>query len=321
MPVQKRHIALIISATLMWMLNTIDLSAQILSGESSFYRQLDVVQMRINADINYQLQKLDFRLHNRNSSRYFLFNEKPQNVQKEHDATVALRYTLTNKLAITGNAKTFTFTNTGLRQDQGLIGFAYKLDDIGLINPSIGFMSDQRSDRLDQGFSWSLKTELNPLTFGDTQLEPLINAEVSYIDPRRFITTRFGSKALYSYEDLLNMRSEVWFGNSRRDSYQATSLLNRTENNFMEAIDTDTTFASMSLNFPIASNLRANVDVSGLNNVRKILNSPLDEDPDALLFDSRSLRQLIDLTTTISYPSRRFNLNAGFTWSAQVRES
>lgn len=321
MPIRIHHIVLIFSAFLMWMSFSMDSTAQILTGQSSFYRQLDVVQIRINADVTYQFQNLNFQLFNRNSSRYFLFNEQPQNVQKEHDAALALRYSLSDKMAITGNAKTFTFTNTGLRQDQGLIGLAYRLKDIGSINPSVGFMSDQRSDRLDNGFSWALKTELDPLTFGDTRFDPMVSAEVSYIDPRRFITTRFGSKAMYSYEDLLNMRSEVWFGNSRRDSYQATSLLNRTENNFMESIDTDTTFASMSLDFPIARNFKASVDISGLNNVRKILNSPLEEDPDAVLFDSRSLRQLIDLTTTIRYPNRRFNMNAGFTWSAQVRES
>ena len=195
MPIRIHHIVLIFSAFLMWMSFSMDSTAQILTGQSSFYRQLDVVQIRINADVTYQFQNLNFQLFNRNSSRYFLFNEQPQNVQKEHDAALALRYSLSDKMAITGNAKTFTFTNTGLRQDQGLIGLAYRLKDIGSINPSVGFMSDQRSDRLDNGFSWALKTELDPLTFGDTRFDPMVSAEVSYIDPRRFITTRFGSKS------------------------------------------------------------------------------------------------------------------------------
>lgn len=295
--------------------------AQILGGQSTFMRQLDAVNVNVNGNINYSFRHLDLNITNRNNTRYFLFNGEPQNVQREHNATFEFKYALLQNLSLTTNARTFTFTNTGLRQDIGLIGLAYYHPAIGTLNPSIGYMRDQRSDLDDSGFAWALKTDFNSFDFGDTRLDPILNAEVSYIDPRRFVTTRFGTRARYSFEDIFDMRSELWFGNARRDSYQATSLLNRADSNFLESIDNDTTYASVSVNFPVLQQLRARVDIFGLNNVRKVSNAPLDESSDVILFDSRSLRQHLDVTTTISYPSRTYNLNVGFIWSAQVRES
>jgi len=295
--------------------------AQGLNGSSGFSRQLDAVQLRTNTELNYALFGLQITGRNQNTARYFLFDNEPQNVQKEHDSQFSLLYPINQKLAITSELRSFTFTNTGLRQDIGLIGISYFIPEIGVINPSIGFMRDKRSDLLDDGFAWALNTQLNNFDLGDTQIEPFVRAEVSYIDPRRFVTTRFGAKTMYSVEDLLDMRSDVWFGNTRRDSYQASSLLNRAESNFLESIDNDTTYAAVSLEFPLLQAFRARVDLTGLNNVRRIENSALVDDPDVLLFDSRSLRQHLDITSTITYPTQRLQLNAGFTWSAQVRES
>lgn len=295
--------------------------AQGLIGSSGFSRQLDAVQLRTNTELKYALFGLHITGRNQNTARYFLFDNEPQNVQKEHDSQLALLYPLTEKLAVTSEIRSFTFTNTGLRQDIGLIGISYTIPEIGVINPSIGFMRDKRSDLLDDGFAWALNTQFNIFDFGDTQVEPFLRAEVSYIDPRRFVTTRFGAKTMYSVEDLLDMRSDVWFGNTRRDSYQASSLLNRAESNFLESIDNDTTYAAVTLEFPLLQSFRGRIDLTGLNNVRRIENSALENDPDILLFDSRSLRQHLDITSTISYPTRRMRLNAGFTWSAQVRES
>lgn len=295
--------------------------AQGLAGSSGFSRQLDAVQLRTNTELNYALFGLQLTGRNQNTARYFLFDNEPQNVQKEHDSQLALLYPINQKLALTSEFSSFTFTNTGLRQDIGLIGISYSIPEIGVINPSIGFMRDKRSDLLDDGFAWALNTQFNNFDFGDTQVEPFLRAEVSYIDPRRFVTTRFGAKTLYSVEDLLEMRSDLWFGNTRRDSYQASSLLNRAESNFLESIDNDTTYAAVTLEFPLLQAFRGRIDLTGLNNVRRIENSALENDPDILLFDSRSLRQHLDITSTISYPTQRMRLNVGFTWSAQVRES
>ncbi len=298
-----------------------DAFAQGLTGTTRFSRQLDAVQLRSSNELSYSLGTLQISGLNQNTARYFLFDNQPQNVQKDHNTQLTFQFPIHQKLALTSDLRSFTFTNTGLRQDVALVGISYSIAEIGTISPSFGYMRDKRSDLLDDGFAWAFNTQLNPLKFGDTQLEPFIRAEVAYIDPRRFVTTRFGAKTMYSVEDLLAMRSDVWFGNTRRDSYQASSLLNRAESNFLESIDNDTTYAALSVEFPLFQTFRAQVHLTGLNNVRQIQNSALKNDPDIVLFDSRSLRQHLDITSSISYPTRRMRLNTGFTWSAQVRES
>jgi hypothetical protein len=298
-----------------------DSYGQNFSGQSNFNRQLDAVSLSLNSQFDFNNDRLDFLLRNRNSSRFFLFNNEPRNVQKEHNAALDLKYALNEHLGLTSNVRTFTFTNTGLRQDVLLAGVEFNPLNLGKINPSIGYMRDERSNRRDEGITWALKTNLNPLTLGETQFQPMVSAEVSYIDPRRFITTRYGTKSTYQFEDLFDMRSEVWFGNARRDSYQATSLLNRAESNFIESIEADTTYAAVSLNFPLTNRLLAQIDAVGLNNIRRVLNYPLEDNPDVILFDSKSLRQHVDVTTTIKYPTNKYQINAGLAWSIQVRES
>lgn len=295
--------------------------SQIIDTRSSYSRQLDAVNLGLTTSLNYQFRGLDLNLTNRNGSRYFLINESPRNVQKEHDAALSLGYSLSETIALTSTARTFTFTNTGLRQDLALLGIRYRVHGLGTIEPMVGFMRDKRSNILDQGFSWAIRSHLNTFRFGDTLFEPVARAEVSYINPRRFVTSRFGTRAIYRFEDLLDMRSEIWHGSNRRDSYQATSLLNRAESNFMEAIYADTTFASLRLDFPLLEVLRTRIDIAALNNVRRILNSPIDENRDVILFDSRSLRQHLDLAAIVTYPSEQYRVSAGMGWSVQVRDS
>jgi hypothetical protein len=299
----------------------LDSYAQYFSGQSNFNRQLDAVSLSLNSQFDFNNERLEVLLRNRNNSRFFLFNNEPRNVQKEHNATLNLRYSLYDNIALTSNVRTFTFTNTGLRQDVFMAGVAFNPLNLGQINPSLGFMRDERSNRRDEGLSWSITADLNPFTLGETSFEPKISAEVSYIDPRRFVTTRYGTKSTYRFEELFDMRSEIWFGNARRDSYQATSLLNRAESNFIESIEADTTFAAVSINFPLSQQVFAQIDAVGLNNIRRVLNYPLEDNPDVVLFDSKSLRQHLDITTTLKYPTNRFQINAGLAWSIQVRES
>lgn len=318
----KNFKSLLILAVILFLQGlVVDSYAQYFSGQSNFNRQLDAVSLSLNSQFDFNNDRLEVLLRNRNTSRFFLFNNEPRNVQKEHNAILNLRYTLSDDVALTSKTRTFTFTNTGLRQDVIMAGVAFNPLNLGLINPSVGFMRDERSNRRDEGFSWAVAADLNTMTLGETRFEPKISAEVSYIDPRRFVTTRYGTTSTYQFEDLFDMRSEVWFGNARRDSYQATSLLNRAESNFIESIEADTTFASVSINFPVAKQIFAQIDAVGLNNIRRVLNYPLEDNPDVILFDSKSLRQHLDITTTLMYPTNRLQLNAGLAWSIQVRES
>lgn len=296
-------------------------NAQFITGNSNFARQLDAVSWNFNSAVSYQNDKLDLSIYNTFNSRMFLFNERAQNVQDEHSAGLQFGFDFTPNLGITGRARTFTFTNTSLRQDIAYAGLRFRPYNIVRIEPSIGIMSDERSNRRDQGLAWSLDVDFNPLQIGNTRIEPSFFTEIADINPRRYRSTQYGTQTLYQFEDIFEMSTEFWIRNARRDSYQASSILNREESNFIESIESDTLMANISIRTPITKRIYANVDVFALNNIRKVLNYALEDNPNLQLYDSRSIRQNLDVITSFVYPTRSMRLNVGFAWMYQIRQS
>lgn len=294
---------------------------QQLSGSSAFSRQLDAVNWNLNTRTEIQLEALDFQLENRLSSRLFLFNGQAQNIQDEHSANLLFQYALSPVTGIAGTARTYTFTNTNLRQDAGMAGLYLRPHPSVQLTALAGLLRDERSDRRDQGFAWIARVETDPLTFGDLQLRPSASSEIAYIDPRRLQTVRYGTQLFYRTPEQLVIQSNLRLGNATRDSYQASSLLNRSETDFIESIGSDTAMVSLQIQAPVASNVFADIEVDALNNLRRITNRSLDESESINLYDSRSLRQFLDISAALVYPSDRMHLRGGVAWSFQVRES
>jgi hypothetical protein len=312
-----RHAAII----LMFLFMNNVANAQFISGNSNFARQLDAVSWNFNSAVNYQKDNLDLSLFNTFNSRMFIFNERAQNVQDEHSARLQFGYDFTPYIGITGRARTFTFTNTSLRQDIAYAGLRFRPYDIVRIEPSIGIMSDERSNRRDQGLAYSLDVNFDILQIGETRVEPSFFTEIADINPRRYRSTQYGTRTLYQFEDVFEISTEFWIRNARRDSYQASSILNRDESNFIESIESDTLMANVSIRTPITQRIYANIDVFALNNIRKVLNYALEDDPNLQLYDSRSIRQNLDIITSFVYPTRTMRLNVGFAWMYQIRQS
>ena len=298
-----------------------ELYSQSISGNSRFARQLDAVSWNFNTNVDFEQSALNLQLENNFNTRLFLFNGLAQNVQDEHSARLRFALALHPQFGVTASARTFTFTNTNLRQDAALAGVYITPYNLFRINPMIGIMRDERSDQRDEGFTWALNIDTEAISVGEASFKPAVSAEVAYIDPRRLQTFRYGTQATYSSDDQFNLSSEIWLGNARRDSYQSSSLLNRTESNFIESIESDTAMVALFIETPIAENLLANIDIEALNNVRRNINTPLDASGSIDLYDSRSLRQFLDVGMSVTYPARQFRLQAGSRWSFQVRES
>lgn len=294
---------------------------QYLSGFSRFERQLDAVSWSTQTLVQHQNKHLTLTLDNRLSSRFYLFNRQAQNIQDEINTTFSARYMLSGAFGLTTTARNYAFTNTGLRQDQFLAGLWLQPNAWIKLNPAIGFLSDERSNRRDQGLSLLLNTDITPFQIGETRFEPTFFTEYGDIHPRRLRTTRLGTRSQYQVDDIFQLQTEIWLGSARRDSYQASSLLNRAESNFVESIETDSTMAQLSIRMPVVTGLFAHIDASGLHNIRKVLNYATDQNPGIELYDSRSLRQFLDVAVTLSYPTSRMRLQTGAAWSAQIRES
>lgn len=295
--------------------------APYLQGQSTFTRQLDAVSLVFSSLHTVGGDSYRFSLSNRISSRFFLFNEEVRNVQNEHIAQMDVGYFLNPWLGFSSNVRTYTFTNTGLRQDLGMIGLWLRPTESITIEPSIGAMFDERSNQKDDGMAWSLKVGVAPFKFEEFIFEPSFFTERADIDPRRYFTTRYGTRSSYRVEDIFDMQAEIWFGNARRDSYQATSLLNRTESNFIESIGSDTTMAYVAFSWPVSKSLIADLEAIGMNNIRKVSNYTMDPASNVVLFDSRSIRQNLDIRAAVTYPSGNIRLRTGINWIFQARES
>jgi hypothetical protein len=296
-------------------------TAQELSGNSRFIRQLDAVSWSLGSSFDIQTDHTTLSLENTFNSRLFLFNGQAQNIQDEHTAALRFNTALLPRFGVAGSARTYTFTTTNLRQDLLLGGFYYRPADAITLTAKAGLMRDERSDRRDQGLALNLSAVTRPFQIGEAIIQPSASAEVAWINPRRLQTLRAGASGEYRSGDQFILQSDFWVGNSRRDSYQASSLLNRTETDFIESIENDSTLISLQIQTPLSGSLIADIRLEGLNNVRRNINSSLDPQAATLLYDSRSLRQFLDITTAVRYPGTRIRLQAGTSWGFQVRES
>jgi hypothetical protein len=295
--------------------------AQEFSGNSRFIRQLDAVSWSLGSGFDLTTSNTSISIENSLNSRMFLFNGRAQNIQDEHSASLRFQTLLAPRFGATGSARTYTFTTTNLRQDLLLAGFFYRPVEQITLTATTGVMRDERSDRKDQGLAINISAITRPFQIGETTIQPSASADVAWINPRRLQTLRAGASGEYRQGDQFILQSDFWVGNSRRDSYQASSLLNRTETDFIESIENDSALVSLQIQTPLSGSLIGNISFDALNNVRKNINSSLDSQTSTILYDSRSLRQFLDITTSVLYPGNRFSLQAGTRWGFQVRES
>ena len=292
-----------------------------LDGGSRFIRQLDAVSWNIRTGAGYHDDQLSLQVYSMMNSRLFLFNGVAQNIQDEHDSGLEFRYAVFPNAGVTGQASTYTFTNTNLRRDAALGGIYLQPYENLRIRALGGVLRDQRSDRDDQGFNWQVGLQTPELTFGDIRFEPAALADVAYINPRKLQTIRYGTTMRYRDENNVILLSEVWMGNARRDSYQSSSLLNRTEANFIEAIESDSAMVSVFVQAPVTNAVFAEFSIDGLRNMRRILNTPLEETGAIALYDSRSERQFVNVGLALRRSTHMLQLQSGARWALQVRES
>lgn len=295
--------------------------AQQIDGSARFIRQLDAVSWSLNSNLGYERYGLELDLSNSVNTRLFLFNGEAQNVQDEHNARMSLSYVLHPNFGISSYAGTYTFTNTNLRQDVALGGFYIQPYENLRVTALAGVMRDQRSDRDDQGLSWQVILQTPQINLGDFALAPSAVADVSYINPRQLKTIRYGTTIRYQDENNIVLQSEIWLGNARRDSYQSSSLLNRTESNFIESIASDSVMVALFVQTPVTANLLADFSIDGLSNIRRILNSAIEETSNIALYDSRSERQFLNMGFALRRPASWLQLQAGARLALQVRES
>jgi len=293
------------------MLPVLAQSGHSMAGSSDFSRKLDALQWNYGLQYDYTSFRTRVALKNQFQSRLYLIQDKPENIQDEYQGYLKAVQFGKKQWGVQVQSEAFAFSSAKVRQEKILIGPAYRFKPNRYeLYPMLGYLFDQRNQIQDRGPMVALTGSWASLMLGDLQLNPRFELEYASIDPRRYGHYRLQSNG--QYEDP-NLRFNGLFnlGRSLRDSYQASSFLNRNASNLIETIRTDTSLIQTGLELPLGKGVRGRIDLYALSQKRTFTNRMLSDTVQAEIVDTRYLRQDYDLTFQAFIPKNRYVLNPG----------
>ncbi len=279
-------------------------------GETYFNRQLDAMRWQYRGDIDVEYHRFRLYMDNEFRSRMYLSDGRAQNIQDENQLRLEMRQWIRKDWAVIGEVHSYSFTTTNLRQETGHAGIMYnphKELELSLLG---GFMSDRRSDKLDQGWSGVFRARSRPIRAGDFIIHPTAEAHFADISPRKYSTYRLQSGNEYRYEDFL-MRGDLSLSRGIRESYQPSSFFNRGLTNIIESIRSDTTALDLMIRVPVSEAMGLQIDLYTLSNTRMVESRPISEETEETIFDTRTQRRELLLRTLADYTHRRSRLALG----------
>lgn len=291
-----------------------------LSGENRFSRQLDSFLWNYDTRFQRETQGYSVFFFNNFNSRLYLFEGQARNVQDENHARLFFNGWLRDDIGFSGEARSYRFSNTNVKQDHFLAGPAYRYNDFISAQALIGFMRDERSGIADDGIMAGLRAETAPFKAGDFTLQANVYSDYADISPRTFQTYRVQTEAAFEMENF-SMDASLRLGRSIRDSYQASSFFNRQSTDFVESVQTDTSGVFLTAYFPMFDVLQSRLDINLLNNTRMVTNVRLRDDVEQTLFDTRLFRQSMDIRFQTVYPYRNSRFSGGLQYSVGTREA
>ncbi len=281
-----------------------------LGGETNFSRQLDAMRWQYHGDIDFEHGGFRLFLENEFRSRLFLSDGSARNIQDENLLRLELRQSIRENWALAGEMNSYSFTTTRLRQETGHAGIMYQPHQEIELSLMGGFMSDRRSERLDQGWSGVFRARSRPIRAGDFIIHPTAEAHYADINPRQYATLRFQTDSEYRYEDFL-MRGALSLSGGIRESYQPSSFFNRGLTNIIESIRNDTTALDLIIRLPVTEDIGLQIDLFTLNNTRLVESRPIDQEIEETIFDTRTQRRELMLRTLADYTFRRSRVAIG----------
>jgi hypothetical protein len=285
-----------------------------MGGETHFNRQLDAMRWQYRGAIDVEYQRFRLNLDNEFRSRLFLSEGRARNIQDENQLRLELRQWIRDEWSLTGEVQSYSFTTTSLRQETGLAGFTYQPHNEIELSLLGGFMSDRRSDKLDQGWTGLFRARTRPIRTGDFLIHPTAEAQYADISPRQYATYRFHTDSEYRFEDFL-MRGDLSLSSGKRESYQPSSFFNRGLTNIIESIRSDTTALDLLVRVPVSEAIGLQIDIYTLSNVRTVQSRPVAGEIEETVYDTRTQRRELALRTLADYAFRRNRLAVGMNLS------
>jgi hypothetical protein len=281
-----------------------------LGGETYFNRQLDAMRWQYRGDIDVEYHRFRLYMDNEYRSRMYLSDGRAQNIQDENQLRLELRQWVRDDWAVIGEVQSYSFTTTNLRQETGHAGIMFQPHSEIELSLLGGFMSDRRSDKLDQGWSGMFRARSRPIRAGDFIIHPTAEAHFADISPRQYSSYRLHSGNEYRYEDFL-MRGDLSLSSGIRESYQPSSFFNRGLTNIIESIRSDTTALDLMIRVPVSESMGLEIDLFTLGNTRVVESRPISDDVEETIFDTRTQRRELLLRTLADYSFQRSRIALG----------
>jgi hypothetical protein len=281
---------------------------------TDFKRELDNFNSSYRSAWDLKQSKFNFGYNTQWANRLFLFNGKPQNVQDEVSAQSWYSHYLKPSLSFTSIANYYSFTNTKVTTLDFKSGLLWKNKTFSL-QPSLGWSSDTRSDRTDNGVTGSLDASMQKLKLSDDFVSDF-SAGIHFADlvPRSFQNHFIKTQTSYLNPELrLTLNGGYSF--NQRDSYQPNSFFNRDVTNIIEKVLSDSTSFGLQLETKLSKALLFTFFANSLINVRNFKNVPLTDETENTLIDTEYARQEFESSAQVAYTGDWMNGQLGSRFS------
>jgi len=287
---------------------------------TDFKRELDNFNSSYRSSWDLKKSNFNFGYTAQLSNRLFLFNGNPQNVQDEINARSWYDYIISPSLNFTSLANYYSFTNTKVTTFDFKSGVRWQQKNF-TIQPSIGWSSDTRSNRTDNGVTASLNTTLQKLKLSDDFVSDF-SAGIHFADlaPRSFQNHFIKTQTSY-LNPQLRLTLNGGYSFNQRDSYQPNSFFNRDITNIIEKVLSDSTNFGLQLETKLSKSLQFSFFANTLFNVRNFKNVPLTEETENTLIDTKYSRQEFESLAQISYSGDEMNGQIGSRFSVSALDA
>jgi len=295
-------------------------AAQTATGETAFLREYDAIHWRHASTIKATSGAFDMRFDNRFASRFFLLNNEARNIQDERQQHLRLTTGFFPTLALATDIRSFEYKSTRTRQDVALVGLEIRPVAEIRTRAQIGVMSDERNSAPDRGAVFGLEAWSSGFDIDAWHLDPYAAIEVADIRPRRFVTSRYGTRIGYAQADF-RLDAGVMHSLARRESYATSSILNTAESPYIESIRIDTTLVHLESRFPISRTWSGLLRFDLVNQLRHVRNRNRPDDTAVPLYNSKSIRQSLDSQVEVERQGRSLTSRFGLSAGGGVRDS
>ncbi|MDI6401615.1 hypothetical protein QLX67_06385 [Balneolaceae bacterium ANBcel3] len=289
-------------------------------SDARFSRQLDALRWNYTTGVDVRQGPYSFNLDHNFRSRLFLSDGEARNIQDENTIRLEASRRINDRFSLTADTYSYHFSATGLNQNTGHLGIQYRPHSLVDLTMAGGWMSDERNNEHDQGWSAQFRGSSRPFRVGEFMFRPEAEAHYAHIAPREYALYRIQTQANY-FADEIQLRSNVFFSNGVQESYQPGSFFNRDIPDIIESVQNDSTALDLRATIPVSGSMNISIDLYSLNHTRIVESRPRTGEFSEPVYDTRTRRQEVHVQARGEYYYGQSFLSAGVSFDYVNRDS